>query len=179
MRQTRLSHCPLSIKGVLALSLDTRVDERGTLSRIWERTEIFKKFNIVEISVVKNPQINTLRGLHFQNKPFTESKIIQCIEGKVYDIIFDLRVESETYFKHLAIEIGPECKFQGVYIPAGCAHGYLTRTSNTSLIYLMDNSYSAIHASGIRWNDPKLQIEWPSQPEVISKKDENWPLILD
>jgi dTDP-4-dehydrorhamnose 3,5-epimerase len=131
------------------------------------------------MSVVKNPQINTLRGLHFQNKPFTESKIIQCIEGKVYDIIFDLRVESETYFQYLAIEIGPECKFQGVYVPAGCAHGYLTRTRNTSLIYLMDNSYSAIHASGIRWNDPKLQIEWPSQPEVISKKDENWPLILD
>ena len=179
MEQTRLSHSPLSIKGVLAISSDTRADKRGTLSRIWERTEILKNFNIVEMSVVKNPKINTLRGLHFQNKPFTESKIVQCIEGKVYDIICDLRVESETYFQHLAIEIGPECKFQGIYIPAGCAHGYLTRTSNTSLIYLMDNSYSAIHASGIRWNDPKLQIDWPSQPEVISKKDENWPLILD
>ena len=76
MEQTRLSHSPLSIEGVLALSLDTRADERGTLLRIWERNKILKNFNIVEMSVVKNPQVNTLRGLHFQNKPFAESKII-------------------------------------------------------------------------------------------------------
>jgi dTDP-4-dehydrorhamnose 3,5-epimerase len=179
MESSRLVHIPLSIEGVFALSLDSRSDERGTLSRIWEKSEIFKNFNVVEMSVVKNPQINTLRGLHFQNKPFTENKIIYCIEGQVYDVIFDLRVESVTYFQHLAIHIGPDSKFQGIYIPAGCAHGYLTRTSNTSLIYLMDVGYSAIHASGIRWNDPKLGLEWPHQPEVISKRDENWPLILD
>jgi dTDP-4-dehydrorhamnose 3,5-epimerase len=179
MDKSRLTHIPLSIDGVLALSLDSRADERGTLYRIWEKSEVFKNFNVAEMSFVKNPQINTLRGLHFQNKPFTENKIIYCIEGQVYDVIFDLRIQSATYFQHLAIDIGPKSKFQGIYIPAGCAHGYLTRSRNTFLVYLMDAGYSAIHASGIRWNDPKLQIEWPSQPEVISKRDENWPLILD
>lgn len=167
----------LTIDGAFALTLESNVDIRGVLIRVWEENYMLADFTIKEVSVVSNPNSHTLRGLHYQRQPFTESKIIQCISGKIFDVIVDLRESAVTYLKTEVIEIGPLCDFQGVLIPPGCAHGYMTMTENTIIIYFMDNNYSLAHSHGIRWNDPKLGIQWPSEPKIISIRDSNWPLI--
>ena len=90
-------------------------------------------------------------------------------------MILDLRKDSSTYKKLLEIEIGPECLYQGLFVPAGCAHGYLTLESDSTLIYFMDNVYSPKHSQGIRWNDSKLLINWPFEPILVSEQDLQWP----
>jgi dTDP-4-dehydrorhamnose 3,5-epimerase len=127
--------------------------------------------------MVNNPTRGTLRGLHFQKQPFTESKIIQCVSGKVFDVIVDIRKNSKNFLKKIEIEIGPNCKFQGLIIPKGFAHGYLTLSSNTSIVYFMDAPYSLEHARGLRWDDVSLEINWPIEPHIISKVDTNWPIF--
>jgi dTDP-4-dehydrorhamnose 3,5-epimerase len=117
----------------------------------------------------------TLRGLHYQKFPFSETKIIQCISGKVFDVILDMRKESSEYGKHITLEIGPSSEFQGLVVPSGCAHGYMTLEANSTLIYFMDNIYSAENSCGVLWNDQNLKIKWPFMPAVISKQDSKWP----
>ena len=90
-------------------------------------------------------------------------------------MVVDLRKESRTYGKHLEIEIGPLEPYAGLFIPAGCAHGYLTLKTNSTLIYFMDKEYSDEHARGIHWGDRSLLIEWPSVPSIISERDSLWP----
>ena len=119
-----------------------------------------------------NSQKNLYKNL---GKYHSETKIIQCIGGKVFDVIVDLRKESNTYFKHTSLEIGPSSEYQGLVVPSGCAHGYMTLEANSTLIYFMDNVYSAESSCGVLWDDPSLKIEWPSKPSVISKQDLEWP----
>ena len=92
-----------------------------------------------------------------------------------FDLILDLRKDSSTYKKHIEIEIGPECEYQGLFIPAGCAHGYLTLEPNSTLIYFMDKVYSPDNSQGIRWNDSKLSINLPRKPNLVSQQDLQWP----
>jgi len=99
------------------------------------------------------------------------------VTGRVFDVILDLRVDSKTNGKYVAHEIGPDCEFLGLFIPKGCAHGYLTMESDSSLVYYMDQEYSAVHARGMLWNDPKFSITWPSNPLLISERDASWPVI--
>jgi dTDP-4-dehydrorhamnose 3,5-epimerase len=89
-----------------------------------------------------------------------------------------LRKDSSTYGSHLEIVIGPLEPYIGLFIPAGCAHGYLTLESNSTLIYFMDNTYSADHSDGLLWSDPRLSINWPCKPVLISDRDSEWPLLV-
>jgi dTDP-4-dehydrorhamnose 3,5-epimerase len=174
----KIEFIKLQIESAFAITYKPIGDERGSLTRIWEESSDIGKLKLCEASLVVNPKDRTLRGLHFQSAPFSENKVIQCIQGKVFDVIVDLRRDSPTYKKHTSVEIGADCRFQGVFVPSGCAHGYLTLTPNSTLIYFMDNVYSPLHASGIRWNDPLLDIKWPVLPNLISEKDLNWPDLI-
>jgi dTDP-4-dehydrorhamnose 3,5-epimerase len=176
--ESRMNFIPLQIKDSLAIMLQFIIDERGTLTRIWEENSILSEFELRQASIVSNLKSGTLRGLHFQNEPYAESKIIQCVFGKVFDVIVDLRKNSSTYLKHLGIEIGPNCEYQGLFIPQGCAHGYLTIEPNSTLIYFMNNSYSPTHTWGVRWDDSTLDIKWPFKPKLVSQQDLQWPGIL-
>jgi dTDP-4-dehydrorhamnose 3,5-epimerase len=169
----------LEIQDCLAFTSELRKDSRGSLTRLWEENAIISEFTIVEASMANNPISGTLRGLHFQTEPYSENKIIQCVSGKVFDVVLDIRKESNTYRKHVAIEIGPSCKFQGLFVPKGCAHGYLTLEQNTSLIYFMDNRHSKTHSRGLRWNDSEFSIDWPSKPKIVSSEDSGWPMFRD
>lgn len=173
--ESRINFSPLQIKDSFAIKHQTILDERGTLTRIWEDNLVLNNFELREASIVTNLSSGTLRGLHFQDEPYSESKIIQCVQGKVFDVIVDLRKKSETYMKHLSVEIGPNSHYQGLFVPQGCAHGYLTLESNSTLIYFMNNFYSPLHKMGIRWDDSILNIDWPISPRLISQQDLQWP----
>jgi len=172
-----ITSVPLMVEGSFGLISKSVSDKRGTLTRIWEDSLISTEFSLKQASIVANPTSFTLRGLHYQKFSFSETKIIQCISGKVFDVILDLRKESSAYGKHITLEIGPSCEYQGLVIPSGCAHGYMTLEDNTTLVYFMDNIYSAENSYGILWNDPNLEIKWPQKPVFMSKNDLTWPLF--
>jgi len=173
--ESRIKFTSLQIQDSLAITLGFILDNRGSLTRIWEENSVLKAFKLNQASIVSNPVTGTLRGLHYQSAPYSESKLIQCVSGKVFDVILDLRKESATYKKHIEIEIGPGCAYQGLFVPAGCAHGYLTLEPNSSLIYFMDKAYSPENSKGIRWNDSRLLINWPCKPTLVSQQDLQWP----
>lgn len=168
---------PLVIKDAFAIKMNCALDERGALLRIWESSPIFEGFNLIQASIVHNPDKHTLRGIHYQEEPYSENKIIQCISGKIFDVIIDLRYESSTYGQKLEIELGQSCEFQGILVPARCAHGYLTLETNCTLVYFMDKEFNPESRRGIIWNDSKLQINWPNSPKLISDSDQLWPQV--
>ncbi len=172
----RMKFTALEIQNCSAFTSDLISDSRGSLSRIWEENSIFSAFETIEASIVSNPTLGTLRGLHFQSSPHAENKIVQCIGGKAFDVVLDIRKESDTYRKYVGLEIGPKSRFQGLFVPAGCAHGYLTLEPDTSLIYFMDSSYSPEASNGIRWDDPNWMISWPIKPSLVSQQDLDWPV---
>ena len=165
---------PLAIDGVFGIISESNTDSRGFLVRVWDKDSLFDNFNLVQSSFVLNPQKNTLRGLHYQNYPHSENKVVQCVSGKAFDVIVDLREKSKTFREHLEVSLGPNETFIGVLIPVGCAHGYLTLEENTCLIYFMDKEYFPESAQGLLWNDPLLGINWPTQPDLISERDSKW-----
>jgi dTDP-4-dehydrorhamnose 3,5-epimerase len=165
----------LEIAGAFSYSVTGNSDERGSLVRIFDSVELFPNFKVVQASFVENPSARTLRGLHFQVGDYAETKIVQCVSGKIFDVIVDIDKESSTYGKSCSIYLGPEEEFQGIFIPKNCAHGYLTISENTKLTYLMDKEFSSEDAHGIIWNDPLLNIEWPEPVEIISLKDSRLP----
>lgn len=166
---------PLKIEGSYGISSVGRFDQRGSLFRMWENNELLNDFKIAQASFVSNPHKGTLRGLHFQFGNWAENKIIYCLSGLIFDVVLDLRPNSSTFKLYDSLELGPHSAYQGVIVPVGCAHGYLTRKTDTDLIYFMDKEYSSEYAAGILWNDPEFSVAWPEIPKNISKQDRNWP----
>ena len=161
------------LKDVIIIEPETSEDERGSFYRIWDK-KIFQENglndNLVQISISFNKKKGTLRGMHFQTKPFEEAKIVRCTKGKIFDVVIDLRPESKTFMNWTSFELDSnESKI--LYIPEGFAHGFQTLEDNTEIVYQISNWYSPEHASGLRWDDNKLQINWPIQNPIISKKD--------
>lgn len=168
---------PLNFAGVFGIKSSSSFDERGSFLRVWDSEHLSKQFALNQASVANNPEARTLRGLHFQRDPHTETKVVQCISGSVFDVIVDLRKDSSSYGKNLSIRIGSKEIYQGIVVPKGFAHGYLTLESNSSLLYFMDNPYVSDSAEGLVWNDPSLQIKWPYEPQIISDRDRSFPSI--
>jgi dTDP-4-dehydrorhamnose 3,5-epimerase len=169
---------PLGDFGAFGVKSPKMLDSRGWMQRIYQISSQFPDFKIEQISWVTNPKKYTLRGLHFQEDSFAETKLVFCTVGKVFDVGVDLRQGSATYLKHFNLDIGPRSDFQAVLIPKGFAHGYLTLERDSSLVYLMDNAFSPKDSGGLRWSDEMLQIPWPKMPKVISERDKSWPKIL-
>ena len=167
----------LNFGGLTGIKLIPKVDERGTLTRIFDYEFFSKSFKITQATTVQNPESHTLRGLHFQSHPYLESKIVLCVEGLVQDVVVDLRPKSPQYLKWYSMVLGPSEPLDGFLVPKGFAHGYLTLENNTQLIYFMDELFNVEKSSGIRWDDPKLNIEWKGNPRLISPRDSNWALI--
>ena len=167
-----------SLKGSYIIELEKLEDERGFFTRMWDE-EIFqnKKLNsrLVQISLSSNKKKGTLRGMHFQEKPFEETKIVRCVKGKIFDVIIDLRSNSKTYKKWISVELNSN-DLKMIYIPEGFAHGFQTLEDNTEVMYQMSNWFSPEHAKGIRWNDQEFNITWPINEPIISKKDQSHEL---
>ena len=166
---------PLEIEGAFGIIEESQLDSRGSLTRIWDSNSVLGEFKLNQSSIVMNPKSGTLRGLHYQSEPFSESKVVECVSGKVFDVIVDLREESSTYRKHLEVMLGPTETYLGLFVPPGCAHGYQTLEKDSTLIYFMDKQYSGQHAQGIFWQDVDRLIRWPSSEVIVSDRDNNWP----
>ena len=133
-----------------------------------------KNLNIIwkQINKSSNKKKYTFRGMHFQKKPFTEIKIVQCIKGKILDVVIDLRKNSKTFGKTFKIILSKENAI-GLYIPAGFGHAYYSYNAENIIYYKLDNYYMPKFESGIIYNDKKIKIKWPKKKIGLSKKDRN------
>ena len=170
------------IEGLVIIEPTVFEDDRGYFSESYNK----KKFEeaIGEISFVQDNESKSskgvLRGLHFQKPPYAPAKLVRCIEGKVLDVAVDIRDGSDTYGKHVSVELTAENKKQ-VFIPRGFAHGFLVLSESAIFGYKVDNSYAPAHDAGICWDDPTLNIQWGfNESEVlVSEKDVKLPFFSE
>jgi len=166
-----------NLNGAFIIELQKREDERGFFARSWCRREFEEhglNTQLAQCSISFNAKKGTLRGMHYQVRPFEEAKIIRCTMGSIYDVIIDLRPGSSTFKQSFGIELSADNR-KMLYVPEGCAHGFLTLEDNSEIFYQMTEFYSPEHARGFRWDDPLFNISWPSQPHVISERDRTYP----
>lgn len=168
----------LELDGAFVVDLELREDERGFFARTWSH-EVFgtRGLNpaIVQCNLSFNHRRGTLRGLHFQQEPHAEVKLIRCTRGAIFDVIVDLRPDSATYTRWVGIELSAENR-RALYVPEGFAHGYQTLEDATETQYQVSAAYAPDAEGGVRWDDPAFRIEWPpAETVIISEKDRTWP----
>ena len=165
-----------SLSGVFIVELEPIEDERGFFARSW-CSEEFKKRRLVntlrQCNISFNKKKGTIRGMHYQGKPYEETKLVRCTKGSIYDVIIDLRPSSSTFKKNFGIELS-ELNHRMLYIPVGLAHGFQTLEDQTEVFYQMSQYFHESYARGIRWNDPAFSIRWPLPISYISSKDNNY-----
>lgn len=166
---------PTKLAGAFIIDLEKREDERGFFARTFCVNE-FKEQGIdiqirqanTNLSSIKG----TIRGMHYQNHPYEEDKIVRCTKGALFDVIIDLRKDSPTYKQWIGVEL-TESNHRALFVPKGFAHGFLTLEDNSEANYLVSQVYTPGAESGIRYNDPQFNIQWPIKVVVISEKDKN------
>lgn len=121
-----------------------------------------------------NVAAGTLRGLHRQVEPGAEGKLVRCVRGVILDCCLDVREDSPTFGRHVLVELSAENR-RALWIPPYCAHGLLSRTDDTEVLYQTSGMYAPAHERGIRYDDPVFAIPWPAEVRVISEKDRAWP----
>lgn len=165
------------LKGAFVIDLEKREDERGFFARTWDKDE-FQAHGIYRIPVQMNTSFSkkkgTLRGMHYQLAPFQESKLVRCVQGRIYDVIIDLRPQSPTFKEWFGVELTAEnCKM--VFVPEGFAHGFLTLTDDVAVVYQASSVYHFESERTIRYDDPTFAIKWPVEVKIFSEKDKNTP----
>jgi dTDP-4-dehydrorhamnose 3,5-epimerase len=170
-----------AVDGAYIIRPEPRADERGYFARIWCHDELAAQglnTAVAQINIGSSPKSGTLRGMHYQLPPHAEVKITRCTRGAVFDVLIDLRRSSPTYRKWVGVNLTANDGAM-LYVPTGCAHGYLTLEPNSELIYLTSQTYAAASARGVRHDDLVFAIKWPSSPQVISSQDAGWPEYTD
>ena len=164
------------LKGAYVVELEPIEDERGFFARSFCQDEFRKNgidFNIVQCNISYNKSKGTLRGMHYQIKPYEEAKLVSCTSGVIYDVIIDLRPDSPTYCQWFAVELSAE-DYKMLYVPECFAHGFQTLENNTVVFYQMSEFYHPECARGVRWDDPAFGIKWPLSVKIISEKDKKF-----
>jgi dTDP-4-dehydrorhamnose 3,5-epimerase len=118
----------------------------------------------------------TVRGMHYQNAPALEAKLVRCTRGVMFDVVLDLRPESKSYGMWHGVELSAS-NGRMLFVPEGCAHGYQTLEDNTEMYYMASEYYTPSAAAGVRYDDPSFKIEWPLGATSVSVQDRNWPLM--
>ena len=171
----------LKLKGIFKIQLEKIEDERGFFSRCWDKNEFEKRglnTKIIQCNISFNKNKGTLRGLHYQSKPYEEAKLIHCTRGKIYEVILDLRKESKTYKQWESIELS-QSDYNLLYVPEGFALGFQTLEDNTELLYQMSEKYVPESARGINYKDPKFDIKWPLEVKTISQRDSSFEFFKE
>ena len=162
----------------MLVELERHEDERGSLARAWSRDEFAERgleTAFVQANIAHSRRRGTLRGLHYQLPPNEEVKLVRCVRGAIYDVVVDLRPDSPSYRGWHGEELTAESG-RALYVPAGCAHGYLTLVDATETFYEVTAAYSPRDERGVRWDDPAFAIRWPDVDALlISEKDRGWP----
>jgi len=161
------------LKGAFLIDLEKRGDERGFFARAFCAKEFAAHglaTHFVQVNNSLSATKGTLRGMHYQLAPKAETKLVRCIRGALFDVILDLRRGSPTFGRSFGAELTADNR-RMMYVPKGFAHGFITLSDATEAFYLVDEFYAPEFERGVRWNDPKFNIQWPIQPVVISDKD--------
>ncbi|MCJ8166726.1 dTDP-4-dehydrorhamnose 3,5-epimerase [Pontibacter sp. E15-1] len=165
------------LKGAFIIDVKRLEDERGFFGRSYCKREMDEhglNTNMVQANVSYNKKKGTLRGMHMQVSPYEETKLVRCTRGAIYDVIIDMREDSETYKQWIGVELTAD-KYRMLFVPEGFAHGFITLEDNSDVTYNVTQFYTPGSERGIRWNDPAFNIEWPIAPQVISEKDQEHP----
>lgn len=166
-----------TIPGVMLVEADAQADERGGFARTYDEAAFAAAglpIHWPHCNTSWNLRRGTLRGLHYQASPRPDPKLVRCTAGRVFDVAVDLRPESPAYRRWINVELAAERR-NAVFIPAGCAHGFLTLEDAAEVFYMMSDVYVPELARGVRWSDPAFGITWPFAPEVITTRDASWP----
>lgn len=165
------------VTGAFVVESERLEDERGFFARTWCELEFAERGlnpRLMQCSISYNHARGTLRGLHFQTGEAAEAKLVRCTQGAVYDVALDLRPASPTYLRHAGVTLSSRAG-NALYIPEGCAHGFLTLTDAAEVFYQMSAPYVAGAGRGVRWDDPAFEIHWPGDVCVISARDAAYP----
>ncbi len=165
------------IRGAWVVDLERIEDERGFFARTWcakEFAEHGMHAQLAQCSVSFNTKKNTLRGMHFQRAPHEEAKLVSCPRGRIWDVVLDLRRDSETFCRWHGVELSPE-NYRALYVPPGCAHGMVTLEDDTLVAYQISVAYVAGHQAAVRWDDPAFGITWPTTSPILSERDRSLP----
>ncbi len=164
------------LKGAIIIEIDRAEDERGFFARSFCAKE-FEEHGlnpcISQCNISYNEKKGTIRGMHYQVVPYEEAKLVRCTKGAIYDVIIDLRPDSLTFKKWVAVELTEENR-RLLYVPERFAHGFQTLEDHTEVFYQMSESYHPECAQGIRWNDPTFGIKWPVDVQIISIGDQQY-----
>lgn len=167
------------LNGLFVIEPEIIEDERGFFACSWTPDEFERhglNSRLVQCNISFNKRSGTVRGMHFQNKPHEETKLVRCTRGAIYDVAVDLRRDSPTQYRWLGAELSAD-NHRMLYIPEGFAHGYQTLTDSTEIFYQMSEYYHPESASGVRWNDPVFDIKWPLPVTVIADRDATYPSL--
>jgi len=165
-----------ALSGAFIVEVNKLEDDRGFFGRAWcekEFTDHGLDATVAQANVSYNKRRGTLRGMHFQRAPHSEVKLVRCTRGSLVDVIVDIRPESPTFRKWIAVELTADnCRM--LYIPKRFAHGYQTLEDNVDLMYMVSTPYAPTHPTGVRYDDPAFGITWPLAVSAISKADDGW-----
>lgn len=166
------------LKGAFVIDPERFKDERGFLARSFSEQE-FKSHGLnprmAECNISFSSKRYTVRGMHFQNPPFAQAKLVRCTKGAIYDVIIDLRPGSPTFKQWIGEELTAENRCM-LYVPEGFAHGFQTLEEETEVFYQITNFYNRDSEGGVRWNDPAFAIRWHATDGVtINERDANYP----
>jgi dTDP-4-dehydrorhamnose 3,5-epimerase len=170
---------PLAVAKVFLVRPARLEDDRGFFARTWcagEFAEHGLEPSLSQCSISFNKARGILRGLHYQAEPHAETKLVRCTRGAVFDVVVDLRPASPTYLRHCTVTLTADNR-DAVYVPQGCAHGFLTLEDESEVLYQISSEHVPSAARGVRWDDPTFGIPWPIAPDIIADRDRSWPLL--
>ena len=169
------------MKVFLVLQHHTFIDNRGLFRNIFRAgdpafSRIWGERHISQVNLSRTEQVGVVRGLHLQSPPHSEAKLVCCLHGCVWDVVVDLRPESKSFGDWYAIELSSD-NSNALLVPEGCAHGFQVLQHSSELLYLHSKCWVPEAESGIRYNDPDLNITWPLNPINLSSRDLALPLF--
>lgn len=165
------------LQGAYLVELEPLKDERGFFALSWSEREFAERgleSRLAECNISFNRRKGTVRGMHYQESPHGQAKLVRCTMGAVFDVMIDLRPSSPTFKRWLAFELTAK-NHVALYIPIDFAHGFQTLEDNSEVLYQMSEVYSPGDGRGVRWDDPAFRIEWPHKVTLINERDASYP----
>ena len=170
-----------SLPGVMVLQSPPREDLRGAFARLFcerELAPLLGNRHIVQINRSTTRAVGAIRGMHFQHPPAAETKIVQCLQGRVFDVAVDLRRDSLTFLQWTGCELTPGAA-NALFIPEGFAHGFQVLDENSALLYMHTAFYDPALEGAVRFDDPRVGVRWPLPPTDMSERDAGHPVLLE
>ncbi len=172
-----MTFTPTEIDGVWVVEPERYEDDRGFFARTWDASEFSDRgLNgaFAQASISYNRRRGTLRGMHYQASPHEETKLVRCTAGAIFDVAIDLRSSSPTFLAWTGVELSAESR-AALYVPEGCAHGFLTLSDEVEISYQISVPHEPSAARGVRFDDPAFGILWPEEIVVINDRDRTYP----